>query len=216
MIDYYKGDAYDIGKLYKLTASYLKSPVYEILAEIRKSGSHPFKSEGGGFYSKAEPVCKTMLGEVKGAPRVTRFDSMQELVRNVTDEFVSNAGCDYKASFADCTGDFFENKEIRQESKMKHKNTEDYYNEQAKDSKFAPSFDNLTASAKNHWEREFDKYARDNTPVDLEDGAPYKFEFNHGDRLGFYCELDGMFISGSMCFTAKDCTNIVKLVPEVK
>lgn len=124
-------------------------------------------------------------------PNVTEFDSMQELVRSVTDK-------------------------IKQESKMKYKNTEDYYNEQSKDSKFAPSFDNLNASAKNYWYREFDEYARNNPSIELEDGCAYQFEFNHGDRLGFYCELDGMFISGSMHFRAIDCTNIVKLVPEVK
>lgn len=191
MIEYHKGDAYDIGKLYKLTASYLKSPVYEILVGIHKSGSHPFKSEGGGYYSKAEPVCKTMLGEVKGAPRVTRFDSMQELVRNVTDE-------------------------IKQESKMKHKNTEGYYNEKSKDHRFAPSFDNLSASAKNHWEREFDKYIRNNTPIELEDGCVYQFDID-GVTVTSYAKENRLvaFHSGTH-YPLCNCTNIVKLVPEVK
>lgn len=160
-------------------------------------------------------------------PNVTEFDSMQELVRSVTDEFVSNAGCDYKVSFAGCTGDFFENKEIKQESKMKHKNTEDYYNEQSKENKFAPSFDNLGASAKNYWEREFDEYARNNKAIELENGCAYQFDHG-GKRIsgvyklsekGFcHCFNDPNFQYGLAIriVSPLTCTNIVKLVPEVK
>lgn len=124
-------------------------------------------------------------------PNVTEFDSMQELVRSVTDK-------------------------IKQESKMKYKNTEDYYNEQSKDSKFAPSFDNLNASAKNYWYREFDDYAKANKAIELEDGAPYIFNYGKVEYLARYQSLFNYFWVGNHGITPQDCTNIVKLVPEVK
>lgn len=102
---------------------------------------------------------------------------------------------------------------------MKHKNTEDYYNEQSKESKFAPSFDNLSASAKNHWEREFDKYIRNNTPIELEDGCVYQFEFEDIIRYGKFnapAYFEAHFNEKSLVVGIEHCTNIVKLVPEVK
>lgn len=246
MIEYHKGKAYDIGKLYKLTASYLKSPVYEILTGIHKSGSHPFKSEGGGFYSKAEPVCKTMLGEVKGAPKVTVFDSMQALVVNVTDEFVSNAGCDYRTSFTDCTGDFFENKEIRQESKMKTVTHEGKVYQIGGlyefsdgcgvwftgvlvsidgDSDFPYRSDNRSSYLKIRKIQNPIIGTIEDKLIELESGAPYQFRFGIGEYIGIYSKKDKGFAvvvnlqdyhARIVTWPANKCTDIVKLVPEVK
>lgn len=99
---------------------------------------------------------------------------------------------------------------------MKHKNTEDYYNEQSKESKFAPSFDNLSASAKSHWEREFDEYARNNKAIELEDGCAYQFEFEGVERVAKYHSSVNEFWPNGKGVIPQHCSNIVKLVPEVK
>ena len=57
-------------------------------------------------------------------------------------------------------------------------------------------------------------------PVELEDGCSYKFHHHSISGvficLGTYNSTEDAFLSGLVTLNRSDCTNIVKLVPEVK